>query len=261
MDARPAKLCVGMCLLATLSACSTLPSPVQRALGIGGKEATEAQRLARAERAATLSDDQINRRIAFLTDRLDERRLHAAAWWYGWLVIDGGGMVARAWQSVYHYGTHRVSDISQAGKGAIGVAYLLLNPMPGVSGANPVRDMSSATREDKLAQLAEAEYILSRTAERAESRKSWLLHFGNLFLNAAAAAPVAAYGNWNRAAQGFFIGTAAGEAQIWTQPWNGPSDWADYERFVATDGAETRAPQSNWRIVPTGTGLAVLGRF
>jgi hypothetical protein len=252
---------LGLALIVALSGCASLRSATLTALGIAGPDEVEARRLASAQRAAGLSDEQIERRTAFLTERLDERRLHAAAWKYGWLVVDGAGGIAAAARAATEDGTDQVNQISQAGKGAIGVAYILLNPMPGTAGADPIREMPDATREDKLARLAAAEELLARAADRARDRTSWLLHFGNVFINAAAAAPVLALGDEGQAAQSFGIGVAAGTLQILTQPWEGPSDWADYERFIASDGAGTDISSEEWQIVPHGIGLAVQRRF
>ena len=211
-----------------------------------------------------LTDEQIQRRLTFLTDRLDERQFHAAAWEYGWLVIvGGGGMVAATRAGLDDPGsTHQANNIAQAGKACIGVTYLLLNPMPNIDGADPVRGMPSATREERLAQLAAAEEQLARTAERAHNRTSWWLHIGTVFINAAAAAPALAYGDEGLALQSFGIGVAAGEAQAWSQPWDGPDDWKEYESFVDTDGTPMPyVPEARWHLVPQAGGVALQARF
>lgn len=264
MTAPKATSAIAICLLIALSGCAFVQSAVDSALGRGTTELREARALARSEREAGLSDAQIQRRLTFLTDRLDERRLHAAAWEYGWVAIVGGGGIAAATQAALADAgsTHQINDIAQAGKACIGVTYLLLNPMPNIDGADPVREMPSATREERLAQLADAEERLARTAERAHNRTSWWLHIGTVFINAAAAAPALAYGNGGLAASSFGIGVAAGEAQAWSQPWNGPDDWKEYENFVDTDGNPMPyVPEARWRLVPQGGGVAVQARF
>jgi hypothetical protein len=266
MNARPATIIASIAVLATLSGCTFAKNATYSALGWSGKEKTELGRMTRAERAEKLSDAELDRRVDFLTEKLDENRLHAAAWKYGWLVVNAGGGIAAAVQAaVVHNDNqpdHQTSDICQAVKGAIGVTYLLLNPMPGTSGADPVRELPNVTHEDKMARLGRAEYILAREAERAHSRTSWWLHFGNFMVNAILASPVLARGNQGLALQNFGIGFGVGEAQIWTQPWEGPKDWEDYERFVASEeGQPASVPRAEWQIVPNGAGLAVVGRF
>jgi len=263
MTSRPATLAAAICIAATVSGCVSLQSATLTALGMSGKEEREAARLQRAERAAHLSDEEIDRRVDFLTERLDKRQLHAALWKYGWLTVNGGGLIVSATQAglADEGSTDQVNEIAQAGKAAIGVAYLLLNPMPGTSGADPVRELPNVTREDRLARLAEAEYILAREAERAHDRTSWLLHLGNLFLDAAAAAPALALGDAGLAAESFGIGAAVGEIQIWSQPWKGPSDWEEYEHFIATGEDLSNIRNSRWWIAPRGLGLAFVAEF
>ncbi len=261
MTASPTNAAIITCLLVVTSGCASLQSAGRKALGIGDKQMREAERLQRAERAGRLSEEQVDRRLTFLTERLDERRLHAAAWKYGWLTVTSAGGIASATRAGFEDGTKRVNGISQAGKALIGVTYLLFNPMPGVSGADPVREMPDATRADRVAQLVAAEDLLAREAERAHDRSSWLLYFGVVFINAAAAAPVLACGDEGLAAQSFGIGTAVGALQVLSQPWNGPADWEEYQRFVDTDGAVPSEPTTQWHIAPHDLGLAITARF
>lgn len=253
-----------LALLLCAPGCAFVESAVNSALGRGHRELIQAQRLQRAERAGLISDAQVDQRLAFLTERLDERQFHAAAWEWSWLaIVTGGGATAAVNAGLNDSGSsHQINDIAQAGKALIGVTYLSLNPMPGIWGADPIRDMPSATRDDRLAQLAAAEDLLARQAERAHNRYSWWLHIGTVFINAAAAAPALAYGNSALAGRTFAIGVVAGEAQAWSQPWYGPADWEEYERFIETNGAPLpHEPQATWNLVPTGTGVALLGRF
>src|SRR5262249_34664816 len=108
MNARPASISASICLLAALSGCAFTEHAVHSAFGTsGGQEQAEQARLIRAERASGLSDEQIESRIAFVSERLDENRLHAAAWKYGWLVVNGGGMIAAATQAAV---THKLGS-------------------------------------------------------------------------------------------------------------------------------------------------------
>jgi hypothetical protein len=261
---QPMRALLALGLLLTSSGCAFTQKAVDSALGLGDRQMREAKQMQRRERAAQLDDAEIERRLTFIEERLDDQQFHAAAWEYGWLLIVGGGGIAAATQAALEEegSTHQNNNIAQAGKAVIGVTYLSLNPMPATSGADPIREMPSATREERMEQLASAEDLLARTAERAHNRWSWWLHIGTVFINAAAAAPALAYGDEGLAAQSFFIGVAAGEAQAWSQPWYGPQDWADYERFAASNGKPLPVdPETKWRIVPTGTGVAVLAEF
>ena len=261
---QPMRAAFALALLVTVSGCAYVQKAVDSALGLGDRQMKEALQMQRRERAAQLSDAEIQRRLTFIEERLDGQQFHAPAWKYGWLTIVGGGGIAAATQAglADEGRVDQINQISQAGKACIGVTYLLANPMPATSGADPIREMPSATREERFEQLAAAEDLLARTAERAHNRWSWWLHIGTVFINAAAAAPALAYGDEGRAAQSFFIGVAAGEAQAWSQPWYGPQDWKDYEHFAATGGPPTPVdPEAKWRIVPNGAGVMVMAEF
>jgi hypothetical protein len=255
---------VGLGLLVTTSGCAFVQKSVDSALGLGDRQMRQAERLQRQERAAQLSDAEIQRRLMFIERLLDRHWFHAAAWKYGWLTIVGaGGITAATEAGLADEGSaDQANSIAQAGKAVIGISYLLLNPMPGTSGAAPIREMPAATREERMAQLAAAEDLLARVAERAHNRYSWWLHIGTVLINAAAAAPALAYGDEQAAAKSFFVGLAGGEAQAWSQPWYGPGNWAEYEHFAATSGAPPPVePQTKWRIVPYGRGVAVMAEW
>ena len=163
--------------LFTVSGCTYVQKAVDSALGRGDRNMKEALQLQRRERAAQLSDDEIQRRLAFIEERLDGQRLHAAVWEFGWLTIVGGGGIAAATQAGFaeEGSVEQINHISQAGKALIGVTYLSLNPMPAITGFDPIREMTTTTREERFEQLAAAEDLLARTAERAHNRWSWRL--------------------------------------------------------------------------------------
>jgi hypothetical protein len=204
---------------------------------------------------SSLSEEQIDRRLAFLEQRLDDTETHAKAWQYGWLTINAGGAIVSGAQAGFDHGNDRVYDALEAGKSTIGTVYLLTSPMPGRHGAEPIRALASATRADKLAQLERAERLFRETVRRSEERSSLLMHVGNAGLNIVTGAVLLGLDEPRLAAMSFFLDTAVGEVQIWTQPWEPPKDWQDYERFVAT--GLPQEPRTSWHIAPTGRGLAL----
>jgi hypothetical protein len=206
-----------------------------------------------------LTEDQIDKRLAFLTERLDDTQLHAAAWNYGWLTVNGGGMIWSAVNAGLDDGNDRINNAMQAGKSLIGVTYILTDPMPGRHGADPIRALPSSTRAEKLEQLEQAERLFRQTVRRSQERKSWLMHIGNFGLHAVTASVLLGLGEEKDAAMSFFIDSAVGELQIWTRPWEPVQDWEEYQRLVATGLPEQ--PQTSWRIAPTGRGLTLLVGF
>jgi hypothetical protein len=209
-----------------------------------------------AEEASQLSDAQLANRIDFVNQRLDDTRTHAAWWYWGFLTVNAGGMVLGAVEASVHDGDDQIYDILNASLGVIGTAYLVADPLPGLSGSDPVTEMPSATHQDRAAQLATAEDVLYRAAGRAKQRTGWLFHVGNVFLNAAAASVLLARESYDNAAQLFLINTAVGEAQILLTPWEPLTNWEEYREMVDNGGVPPD-PHVKWGIGPMQAGRGV----
>jgi hypothetical protein len=204
-----------------------------------------------------LSDEAIERRIAFIEERLDGSRLHGQAWYWSWMAINGGSAVALG--IVAGTSNHRddkVNNAVQAGLGAIGVADLLLRPLEARHGAAPISNLPQDTREEKVAKLRAAEAQLHRNALRSEQRTSWEQHIGNVGINGAAGLAIALAGKQADGLIAFLTGVAGGELQIWSQPWQPARDWKAYhEQF---DGQANRARMSVF-LSPAAYGGARAG--
>jgi hypothetical protein len=194
---------------------------------------------------ARLSDAQIDQRIQFLEQRLDDSRTHGQIWYWGWMTVNAGSMVGNgvvaATRSQHddkvNYGTGAVL-------GAIGVADQLLRPLEARYGADPVRSLPETTREQKLAKLSAAEDQLRRNAERAEHRTQVVPYLGNAeraeqrtqILPYAGNAGLAlaaglVVGLWGETGSGIQTGVSTlvgGTLNLWTQPGRPAQDWDDY---------------------------------
>jgi len=205
----------------------------------------------------------LDARLHFLEERLDAGQLHAAAWNWGWLgiqVLSGFFQVEDAVQA--RQAGDRDRDIVNAVKTAVGVAdILVIRPMPGIWGAAPLRGMPDATEDERLAQLARGEEILRATADRAAARKSWQVHVGNFLFNLAGSVVLFGLGHTEAAGLTLATGTLGGEIQIWTEPWRGTRDLADYEHLVETGHASAPDPGQRWHLAPARDGLALEMRF
>jgi hypothetical protein len=136
---------------------------------------------------AGLSDAEIDRRIDFLEQKLEDSRTHGQIWYWSWLAINGGSTVGNgivAGLSGQH--DDRVNYATEAVLGAVGVADQLLRPLEARYGADPIRGLPEATRAQKLAKLGAAEDQLRRNALRAEERTQVLPYLGNAGLALAA---------------------------------------------------------------------------
>lgn len=243
-------------VLASLSGCATIGRVASAASGLGPPEPALPPGV-----EASPGDAELDRRLAFLTRALDDDHLHAAAWQYGWLAVNAGGGAASAAQAATDSGTDRDYDIIEAGKSAIGVAYLLIAPMPGRHGADPIRDMPDATRADRLARLRRAEELLHAAAARAEERTHWAPHVGNVAFNLASAIPLFILGDAGNGALALGLDTAVGAVQIFTQPWNPAQEWQEYLELVATGQPPVPERHVRWRVGPHGPGLALALSF
>ena len=242
-------------LLVLISGCATIDRAAQSVFdpGVPGPAPLT------AEEAAQLDDEQVNKRLDFVTRSLDDNRLHAALWKYGFLAVNGGGMIAgAATAAVESDEDDRVFNILNSSLGLIGVVYLLADPLPGTSGADPVYLMPYATHADRAAQLAAGEKILYAAAGRAKQRTGWVLTTGNVVLNGAAASVLLARESYGNAALLFFLNVAVGQAQILLTPWEPLTMWEEYQALIANGGVPPD-PVVRWGIgpLPDAPGLAL----
>lgn len=246
-------------IFACLSGCATMHD----AVGLT-KEVLEptvpGSKPVNAAAAAALSDEQIDQRLAFVSKRLDDNRGHAQWWQYGFLAVTAGGTAVEAATAATAVGSDRDFSIIEASKGLVGLVYLVAAPLPGRGGADPIREMPSATHDERAAQLAEAESILYAAGGRAHQRTGWALHAGNVAINAAGASVLLAERSYGKAALSFFLDAIIGEAQILLTPWEPATDWQDYQEFVKR-GDVAAVPRVHWSLQPNGEGLALRVAF
>ena len=132
---RAAALLISGALLTLLQGCAVMRDTAQFAReafdpGVPGPQPIS------ADAAAQLSDEQIIRRLEVLTRSLEDNRTHAAWWYYGFLTVNAGGMVAGATTAAFEEDADsQVFDILNASLGLIGTGYLLGAPQRPGSGA------------------------------------------------------------------------------------------------------------------------------
>ena len=240
--------------------CSTFARDASAFVG-GAQAPWRGKSVIGAQPAASLTDTEIERRVAYLTEHLDESRLHAEAWQFGWLAINAGGAAVSTVQATSDHGNEQVFDIIEAVKGGIGTTYQFVRPIPAWRGATLVHRMPNNTHEEKVAQLRYAEELMREAAEHARRRKSWVIHLGNLGLNLAGAAVLFALDSPKLAGISLGLDTVVGEIQIWTRPWAPETAWDNYRQMVET-GQFAGAPRPvHWSFVPTGQGAAFVAHF
>ena len=182
-----------------------------------------------------LSDAEIDARVAFLVDRLEQGQRNARIWQYGFATGWGLGIGLGTAQAIAtHKSDTRVTGIVTAVKGAIGTTRMLLFPHPGRLGADAVLAVPGDSRPARLERLALAEEQLDQTARYARSRTQWLPHLANVALNLAGGGVILGLGDAKDAAISTGVGIVAGEIMVLTKPWR---SLADLEATAVTSRA------------------------
>lgn len=201
----------------------------------------------------TLTDDELDARADFIAERLDAGKTWASRWQWGWTTAYASGVVIGATRAGFtDDGDNRADYLTTAIKGVIGTTRLLLRPHPGRVGSGELNFMKKATRRDKIARLQRAEEMLQAVAKKAEERKNWKAHAGNLALNLAGAGATWALGNSDDAWENLLVGVTVGEIHIWSAPWRGPKDVEDYQ----TQFGMKSSSRFDWKVVPTLGGAS-----
>jgi hypothetical protein len=211
---------------------------------------------------AGLSDDEIDARISFIEERLDDDQLHAQIWQYGFTAGYGlGALYGTIGASVTNDNDQRVEFIVTGAKAFVGVGRLLYAPHPGRHGAEAIRELPGETREDRLRRLTVAEELLDENADRARSRWAWQRHLTNVALNMAGFGVIWTLGEEGSAISSTLVGIAVGEAMAFSMPWRAEDDLEDYRARFA--GAER--DRVSWSLEPmvlrSGSGLALRVNF
>lgn len=181
-----------------------------------------------------LSDAVIEKRIRFIEKRLDAHKQHAQIWYWSWMAVNAGATVGLSIAAgVTDETADRVDFTSQAVLAAFGVADLLLRPLEARYGADPIRCMPEATRNQKLAKLQAAEELLYRNAERAAQRHDWVFHVMNVVLNAGVGIATGIAGDRTQGAISAGAGVVGGEIYIMAQPAGPEKDWEKYQTMIS----------------------------
>ena len=206
-----------------------------------------------------LPDAELAARLGFLEERLDAARPTALAWQWGWTGFYSASLALNVGYAIEaEDGDDRVRaivDATKSGVATLQTLTLLRDPLPANVGAQPMRDVPGDDRAARLERLAVGERQLLASAERAETRYSLRRHLLVLGGNLLGGAAILALGDADDALQSTLIGTAIGEAQIWSQPWRAPGDLRDY-RATFPD-----ARGISWDLRAKGRGVELVFRF
>ena len=163
-----------------------------------------------------------------------------------------------------------VTKITQTVSGVesvIGLAGVILSPMPPAYAVNRLDGMPSSTPEERAKKLAASEDYLRETAQTQEFGRSWITHSLNFLVNASGGLVIwKGYDEKIERAGGkpfkegmlnFIMGFIIGEIQIFTQPTGGIGQWKSYNEKYGIRDAEVENDVALF-AVPNGGGLLVV---
>ncbi len=189
--------------------------------------------------ADSLTDEQeIDRRIDFIQDRLDQGTTAAAYWQYSWTAVHGvssglqfgfaAGMRNKDQEEDRH--DYIVGGITSA----LAVGDMIVNPLTAWNAADKLRACPAGTMDTKKAKLQYAEQLLRECAGREEYGRSWKPHAAAALVNLLAGIAIAADGGrGGDGALSFATGMLVSEIQIFTMPTRAMGDWKEYSAMAA----------------------------
>jgi hypothetical protein len=202
--------------------------------------------------------DDVQARLTFLEQRLDERRIWADRWWKAWTVTYGIGTAVQSVRAGIEDDDGEQADFTvSAVKALFGTARLLWSPPTARKGADPMRAIAANDAAGCAARLAAGEALLRESARESESRWSWKRHLSNVAINVAGGVIVAEGFDESKGWTSAGVGIAVGEAMTWSHPWHADDDLAEYERRFEL----ARGPRPSWHVAPWGRGVRVGLRF
>lgn len=212
-----------------------------------------------ADQKPRLSEEEIEQRLAFIEQRLNEGQTGARNWQYGWSGFFAASTTFQGYQAINsNSDDNKTIYTVGAVKSAAALAIMLLRPLPAVKGAAPLQDMPTDTLDHRAARLKAAEDLLNTNARRARERKSWARHLAAIAVHFIGSTAIAAIGDVQDAAVSNLTGIAISQVHIWSQPARAIDDLADYEREFPSSPATDEA---DWQLTPIAGGLGVTIRF
>jgi hypothetical protein len=186
--------------------------------------------------STSISDRDLDARLAFLDESLQAPQQHAKIWWWGWLAFYSAAAVVEAARiplvkSTDEDAAAQRADLALSTVKAIGgVLSIVLRPLDAMEGAHLMRRVEGSGRDAKLVRLAVGEAALERNTRESERSFSWLRHTILVLANVAHGLIVwLGYDDLQRGAISTGLGLAFGELVIWTQPWEPRASLEEYQ--------------------------------
>lgn len=203
---------------------------------------------------ATKSDAE---RLKFLASRFESESAAATRWTLGWGATYAVGTITQLAIAPLFPDSDKPDFYWGAFSTAVGVAFSIIDPLEVLYGG-PIfaKRAGSVTPDETCALIKEGERMLIEGAEHEASGIRWYIHGANILFNVGLGLVLGLVHNrWVSGAINAAVGTAIGEATIFTSP-TGLISALDAYR------ANGSKPLVTFNLVPTaGPGLGVLVRF
>lgn len=208
----------------------------------------------------TLTDEELDHRFEFIKKRLDAQHDNAFWWQYGWegIYAVSAASQAAAW-SAAETQDEKVNFRVGALKSLAGFAAMHAKPLPGsrvyTAAVCDVCEINS--RVYKIERLKQAEQALENRAWRAAHIHNIKRHGIGVIVNVLAGLYIAKHGDETDAIVSTVGGIISGEVNIFTQPTGSIQDWSEYQQLDQSKVSNAW----NWKLIPTGHGLALNVQF
>lgn len=210
---------------------------------------------------ALMSDAEIDERLSYLEQSINDVSSPYAYWQYGWSGLYSVSAISN-FSTALDEDDHDEEVLAWVSglKSSAALAKMLLEPVPllaepDVSGF--ANDTVEEQRALKLVKLKEYETQLSATALRSDERYQWQTHATTIGVNLIAAAAIATWGDSDDALGSAALGIGMGELAIWTQPTKATQQWQSYQ----THFSDIEKESVSWYLVPKLNGLDLVMTF
>jgi len=226
---------------------------------------------------ALMSDAEIDERITYLEQSLDDISMPYTYWQYGWGGLYAASAISNL-TSALDEDDHddKILAWVSALKSSVALTKMKLQPVPILTISNTDYPSNGAFLADatldekpsqvektdnlralKLLRLQEIESKLEATALRSDERYQWKTHATAVGVNLVAAAMIATWGDSDDALGSAALGISMGELAIWTQPTKASQTWQNYQ----THFSDIEADSISWHLVPRLNGLDLVVNF
>lgn len=209
--------------------------------------------------AGEMSAAELDARLEFIEARLASQRPGARKWQYGWTgfhAASAAGQVVLAVDA--DDSDDEINYLVGAAKSTGALAQMMIKPLPAVQSSTRFDAMPSGTRDERVARLAQGEFLLSVNAERASTRTGWKRHLIGIGANLLGGGIIAAFGDSGDAVTSTLLGITVSEVNIWTEPSRAIDDLEDYRN---NRWANARNSGVDWQIIPAHDRLMVRINF